>query len=105
MRADRLSDAVDRVLTPALVGLAVVVRDDPAARLSLYRLTVGQVLEAAERELSALGCRDRARIAAQLAMNCALLHHRLLELDPSHSTPSGQDRHALEAPMSDFRKA
>jgi hypothetical protein len=96
---------MDRVLTPALDGLAVDVRDDPAARLSLYRLTVGQVLKAAERELSALGCQDRARIAAQLAMDCALLHHRLLALDPSYSAPSGRDRHALAAPLPDARKA
>lgn len=98
MSPQQLRAVLDAILTPALDGLAADVGDDPQRRLALTRLTAGRAVEAADRELRALGSRDRARVVAELAMSAALLHHKLAEL--GHTSPSGQDLQALTVPVS-----
>lgn len=101
MSAMKLRSSVDAVLTAALDGLTAEIADKPAARLALLRMTAGQTVGVAEREMRALGSRDRARLTAELALSAALLHLRLSELLPADAAPAlvGQDLQALTVPV------
>ena len=97
---ERLRAATDAVLAVALVGLGVEVKDNQQARLAMLRITARQTVAAAERELRALGSRDRARVTAELALSCALLHLRLSELTPDELPADlTADRQALTVPL------
>jgi hypothetical protein len=106
----QLRTALDAIVGQALSAFAPFTHesdtgaDGALKALSHLRLGAGLTVGVCERELRALGARDRARITAELAMTCALLHHKFRELDPASADRPTPDLQALTVPLTAPRK-
>lgn len=94
----QLHSAAFAVLDAATRGLDALPGDGGPRDLAGLRLTVGQTVRAADVELRILGSRDRARVAARLAVSCAQLRRALLEFLPPADVDAllGRDLQTLD---------